>query len=208
MARGSSCWLLLLDQDSELSEDFLVVLKREIADAALHWEIAAIVPVVKDGRAIISPRRVFPGWTVPIPGPGPGRGEITAINSGAAIRVSELKRLGGFNSAFWLDYQDYWLFHALAQGGGRVLVSRNVLHHRLSVLDYPGSVSVTRYANILDAEMRFVNGYRPWLERPVLLLRLACRLFRQRRSATLSAFAPLTRTALLTQVNILVRGRR
>lgn len=206
MAQGSCSWLLLLDQDSDLSEDFLVVLRQEIANAGP--EVAAIVPVVKDGHAIVSPRRVLLGRTVPISAPGSGQGVITAINSGAAVRVSAVSSLGGFNPAFWLDYQDYWLFDALARLGSRILVSRNVLHHRLSVLDCAGSMSVDRYTNILDAEMRFINGYRPWLERPVLLLRLASRLFRQRRSAALSALAPLTRRALLRQLDVLVRGWR
>lgn len=207
LAEADGGWLLLLDQDSRLGEDFLEVLEREMVEAERDPQVAAIVPVVKHDATVVSPRRVLTGRTTPLCRPGVSEKEITAINSGAAIRVRDLVSVGGFNREFWLDYQDYWLFDALARQGKKVFVSRNVLQHRLSVHDLAGSVSVDRYRNILEAEMRFVNGYRPWLERAVLLARLGLRCLRQSRSAALSRLAPLSRRAFVQQAGMLLRGK-
>jgi len=200
-------WLLLLDQDSRLPADFFLRLAEAITGTARDPAVAAIVPVVRQDSNFLSPRRVRLGRTTPFSTPGIAKYELTALNSGAAARVVNLRALGGFNSDFWLDYQDYWLFHALARQGGRVCVSGAVLEHSLSVRDYSSGMTVDRYNSILAAEMRFANQYRPRLERVLLVARLAVRAFRQSRTLADPSYARATRVALVRQTKILLGAR-
>ncbi len=200
-------WLLLLDQDSRLPTDFFIRLAEAIAGSAHDPAVVAIVPIVRQDAAVLSPRRVRLGRTTPFSVPGISQCELTALNSGAVLRVAPLRALGGFNTDFWLDYQDHWLFHALARQGGRVCVSSAVLEHRLSVRDYSNSMTIDRYNNILVAEMRFANDYRPLPERILLLVRLAVRAFRQWRTLADSSYAQATRTALVRQAKVLLGAR-
>ena len=200
-------WLLLLDQDTRLPTDFFLCLAEAIAGPARDPGVAAIVPVVCQDSTVLSPRRVRLGRTTPFSAPGISKRELTALNSGAVIRVASLCALGGFNTEFWLDYQDYWLFHALARQGGRICVSSAVLEHRLSVHDFASSMTIDRYNNILAAEMRFANRYRPLLERVLLIGRLAVRAFRQWRTLADSSYVGATRIALVRQAKFLLGAR-
>ena len=112
-------WLLLLDQDTRLPHSFLECLLDAVDLYDTDQSVAAIVPFVKDGLAEISPRRVRFGRLAPLPRQSPplAECEVTAINSGAAIRVSFVQSLGGFNPNYRLDCLDHWLFRQLyAQG--------------------------------------------------------------------------------------------
>jgi hypothetical protein len=111
------------------------------------------------------------------------------MNSGSVIRVSAVAALGGFNTEFWLDYLDYWLFRSLQSRGGRVFVLPETLAHSLSFADPIGRMSEERYRNMLDAEHYFTAAFgSPWerFRLKLVLLKRAISFALQRRGARLA----------------------
>lgn len=100
--------------------------------------------------------------------------EITALNSGTVLKVSAIDAIGGFNSSFWLDYLDHWLFNRLYRFGYSIYVLNVVLRHELSVQSM-GNMAVSRYRNILSAEREFYRRCRPAGEKWIYRFRLVAR---------------------------------
>jgi len=177
VAKGNgSEWLLLLDHDTELTEDYFAQL--HLLDS-FDKNIAAVVPQIHCENQMISP--VYSDRLRPLQGERPGTGEqdtpVMAINSGAFIRVSFLDKINGFNSQFPLDYLDHWLFHEIYHNGSRVWVLDTKLEHELSVMDY-SRVSLKSYKSILDSEINFNKHYKKDLL-PAYRTQLVKRLVKQ-----------------------------
>lgn len=174
-------WLLLLDQDTQLPSTFLESLLRAIELYETNQSVAAIVPFVKDGLAEISPSRVLFGRLAALPKQLPSlvECEVTAINSGAALRVSFIQSLGGFNPNYKLDCLDHWLFRQLYARRKSVALSGSILKHKLSVTDYRNQVSLTRYRSILSSEVLFIETEKCRAEIPVYVCRLILRSVKQ-----------------------------
>jgi GT2 family glycosyltransferase len=176
-------WLLLLDQDTSPTREFLFELLE--AATALHatTEVAAIVPKLVVHGIIHSPatqfivqmRRQFRPPQKPIAQDVVGvlQQPLSAYNSGSTIRVSALRSIGGFPPEFWLDFLDHAVFHALYVRGYRIHVMRANLTHEASYSD-PDSVPFSRLHNVLMAQTLYVKRsgnfmdrllYRIWLLR-------------------------------------------
>lgn len=175
-SRGLS-WLLLLDQDTSLPLDFLDSLCKDIRLYEYDSSVVAIVPTVQSNGAVVSPKRV--GFTslcaLPRESHGVQEREITAINSGTAIRCDFIRSIGGFNNAYWLDYLDHWLFRQIYAHGKRAALSQSCLGHQLSVQDYRRNVSMKRYSSILKGEAAFMTTHKLKVQLPFYLLRLTAR---------------------------------
>jgi GT2 family glycosyltransferase len=190
--RGGCEWLLLLDQDTSLTEEFLSELIACANALQPDKEVAAIVPKLMVRGAILSPaqhfidyiryqftRRTFTFRQEDV-GVQPGR--ISAYNSGSTLRVSVLRSIGGFPKEFWLDYLDHAVFHALSASGYSVYVLRPVLKHELAESDL-NTRPIWRFRNVLKAQALFVKHagklgdqllYRLWLLRSSRRLRADC----------------------------------
>lgn len=179
LARGYADWLLLLDQDSCLAEDFLQEVSRCMTECETDRKVAAIVPRIFSAGKLISPSRVRVGRLAPEFATGMATYEITALNSGSLLRVDILDRLNGFNRNFRLDFLDHWLYWQIYQIGCYTYISSATLQHNLSVSDYNRSVSYERYVSILSAERLFINTCKPVNERLLYSLRLAMRAIKQ-----------------------------
>lgn len=157
-------WLLTLDQDTSLPEDFLTKMFDTADKLAADTTIAAIVPQVFNSDRMISPHwYAFGAWPRYLPAGFVGTHAATlfAINSASLLRVSALQRIGGYDPGFWLDASDLVLFARLAQGGGRVFVQGGVrVAQVLSQLDRATPLAPARLRNILDAESAFWDGER------------------------------------------------
>jgi GT2 family glycosyltransferase len=156
--QNGSQWLLLLDHDTELTDDYIT----EIFNIyAYPKEVAAIVPKVTNDQTMISP--IYSHSLRPLTEDRPGNGlqeqPVMAINSGSLIRVDFLNEVGGFNEEFALDYLDHWLFFEIYARGKKVWVLDVILEHELSVMDY-NRVSLNRYKSILESEGKFYKDYR------------------------------------------------
>ena len=200
-------WLLLLDQDTQLPPHFFESL---LGVADLHdanQSVAAIVPFVKDDLTEISPRQVLFGRLAPLPKQSSSLAtcELTAINSGAAIRVSFVQSLGGFNPNYKLDLLDHWLFRQIYARGKRVALSGSVLEHNLSVSDYRNQVSLMRYRSILSSEVLFMRTEKSRAEMPMYIARLLLRSVKQLIIYRRLELAALTCAAI---ASILLRSPR
>jgi GT2 family glycosyltransferase len=191
-------WLLLLDQDTRLPATFLECLLGVVNLYDTNQTVAAIVPFVKDGLAAISPSRVRFGRITPLPKQSPSviNCEVTAINSGSAIRVSFARSLGGFNPDYRLDFLDHWLFRQLNAHGKRVALTDSVLEHALSVSDYRDQVNLSRYRSVLSSELLFMTTEKRRVEIPVYVFRLLLRSVKQLVIYRRPELAALTSSAI------------
>lgn len=181
MSRSDGDWLILSDHDSQFPPSYLPDMVTLIHELKEDSSIVAIAPHVCCAGKPISPRTVhLGGRTHPLvlAFTGLHRGEIVAINSGMAIRASFMKRIGGFNTTFWLDYLDNWLCRMIYSAGKRIYIANTAIDHDLSVFNY-NRLSEERAENILRAEMHFYRHYKPWSEQVLYIFRLLCRGLKQ-----------------------------
>jgi len=169
-------WLLLLDQDTVLVPALFPVLFSAI-ESPLLPEICAVVPKLVRRGSVLSPQIVgrFHNHNFPDAFSGTYRGQITALNSAACLRVQALVAIGGFPREYWLDFLDHITFHRLQAVGGRTLILNVALEHSLSLQNLEEEMSVARYTKVLAAEWRFVretgSGGGPFVHRLRLIKR-------------------------------------
>jgi len=175
-------WMLLLDQDTTVTEIFLTHMMKYAAQLAPHAEIAAIMPTVRMGEVIVSPREMIFNSNRIYSGPsGIATGELIGANSGMFIRVEALRSIGGFSLDFWLDFSDLYVLHQFFLRGLHVWRAADVeLEHSISILDYDNLMPPWRYANFIGAEGAYNDLYKGWFENSVQTLRLWVRAVRQR----------------------------
>lgn len=175
-AKASGCeWLLLLDQDSSLSEEFL----RELVDAIeanKDERLGVIAPRLVRRGELLSPKRPQVSITEPFRHRAEGR-PMTILNSCACIRLSALEAIGGFPREYWLDFLDHIVFYRLQTRGWKLKTLEIEIEHELSIKNFAKEMSLERYKNVLDAEMRFVNETVPFVRRLSHRLLLIARSF-------------------------------
>jgi GT2 family glycosyltransferase len=188
-------WLLLLDQDTEVTLAYLEEMLALTEERRDDNRIAAIVPKLESDKGIKSPTLDFLEWLrrqMQFPRKralfatramyGLQEEQFSAFNSASVLRVRILEKIGGFPKEFWLDFLDVAVFNAIYASGGRMFVMHAKLQHELS-LDtkrfYEKDGSLARYQNFLSALVRFVHRYgdrgdlwltRFWLARNALVL--------------------------------------
>jgi GT2 family glycosyltransferase len=177
-------WMLLLDQDTCITEEFLLRCQEYGRDLAGSHDIAAVVPFLYAGTFQLSPRRLTMFSQPPIPD-GKSyieRRKMFAANSGTMVRVDALEKIGGYSLDFWLDHSDRYVFDQFHRQGFAIFVAADLrLQHELAMLDYDRRMTPERYRNFLEAEAAFDALYNGWPQRTVQTLRLPFRALRQRR---------------------------
>jgi len=172
-------WVMLLDQDTEVTAQYIAELIARTNELEEKHEIVAIVPKLTQHGTVCSPltpptyrhHRPFDKSFA-----GVSAESLHVFNSGAVLRVSALKEAGGFPKEFPLDYLDHATFAALQSRGGRLFVLRSTLEHELSSSNVRSTdaASVERHRSWLLAEHRFykLNGsVRDRIYRRIRLLR-------------------------------------
>ena len=149
-------WIVLLDADTAVSEEYVRTLKAAIAEDAT----SVCVPVLVDSKGKqLSPSKLY--------------GKPTAFNSGLAVRCEIMEQIGGFNRNYPLDYLDNWLCRELYIRHINLTVLPVRLLHNLSVNDPKHYVSKERYNSILHGERQFAEQYNEVIR---YKMRLLCRL--------------------------------
>lgn len=160
-------WLLTLDQDTSLPEDFIPSVEQIVLRVASDDSVAAIVPIIVDGGIVVSPTwwlwsaipRAFPATFS-----GVSRRTSSAFNSASVVRVSTLTLIGGYNQRFWLDNLDSDLYARLYKRGKRLYVASNIhVEHQFSMRNMNERVTLARYQNILSAGCAFWDMELGWL---------------------------------------------
>lgn len=173
-------WLLTLDQDTSLPDDFLDKLSDAVAYVTPLSRVAAVVPRITDKGRVISPNalsfKLFPKF-FPADFIGISLERTSAVNSASTVRVSSLKMIGGYDPRFWLDYSDAVMFHRLHCKGLRIFIAGNIrVEHELSVLNMAERVTLERYEDILGAESAFWDECMGQIAGVALFLRFAYRI--------------------------------
>lgn len=147
-------WLILLDQDTKLSQEYLdVVFQRQ-----LNTEMACYIPyIISPHKTIISPYFIGIGFR---------KKKITkivkakyltrcySINSATILNVKYfINNINIFSQNYPLDFLDHWYFHRFAQLNAKIGILPVQIEHALSVSNE--NVSLSRYKSILDAERIF-----------------------------------------------------
>jgi GT2 family glycosyltransferase len=185
-------WLLLLDQDTTLTWEFLSELVACVSTLRTEDNVAAVVPKLLAQGIIQSPAEHFIDYIrhqfsrFPDASSrevvGVQHSRVSAYNSGSTLRVLVLRSMGGFPKEFWLDYLDHAIFHAIYAAGHHVYVLRAVLRHDLGGGEL-NTLPIWRFRSILKAQTLFVKRvgnfgdrllYRFWLLRSIRRLRVDC----------------------------------
>lgn len=149
-------WLLLLDHDTELTEDYFAKVFELFRRNILTPEVVAIMPIVKANDITIAPvKRELILYHTPLNKTGLLTGNISGINSCTIIRVSFMNELGGFNLKFPLDYLDHWFFNEITKAAKYIYVLDTVIRQNLSIIN--AKIDPIRYRSLLRARVLFYS---------------------------------------------------
>jgi GT2 family glycosyltransferase len=185
-AQSLGCpWLLLLDQDTTVSAQFLLGMMGYGERLCHEQEIAAVVPFIFSHGTLVSPRRLLSFNRVrqiPVTFSGICKHKAYAVNSATLMRVSALREVGGYSEEFWLDLSDVYVFQAMHSKGRYIYVAGDLrVEHSIASMDFDKEMSPERYRNFLAAESAYVDLFLSPLEGWSQVLRLFVRTFRQYR---------------------------
>ncbi len=204
-------WMLLLDQDTTVSDDLLrgmIAYSEKFKDAE---EIAAVVPFVSSHGTLVSPRRLLSFnrvQQIPLTFNGLCKDKAYAVNSATLMRVAALREVGGYSDEFWLDLSDVYVFQGLHRKGKYMYVAGDLhVEHSIASMDYDKEMSPQRYKNFMAAESAYVDLFLPPLERLSQLLRLSVRTVKQYRRYENKIFSKITWEYFLQRL-FLTRARR
>ncbi len=172
-------WLLLLDQDTKLNENYFIELKSTLEKIKDSKDIVAIVPrVYQEENINISPSKVlWGGIHRPINSLYVGKYEdnLMAIGSGIVLKTSFIKSIDGFSRLFWLDCLDRWIFYKIHNNNKSVYVLESKIYHELSILNFNKLMNVQKYHNQILYEAIFMLKYKKLSETLFFILRLVRR---------------------------------
>jgi GT2 family glycosyltransferase len=176
-------WLLLLDQDTTVSDELLRGMIGYSEQFQDKHEIATVVPFIFSHGTLVSPRRLRSFNRVeqiPITFAGLCKDKAYAVNSGTLMRVAALREAGGYSEDFWLDLSDVYAFQALHRIGKYMYVAQELrVEHSVASMDFDREMSPERYRNFLAAESAYVDLFLSPPERAFQLVRLFLRVLVQ-----------------------------
>jgi GT2 family glycosyltransferase len=144
-------FLVLLDQDSEVTNDFICALDDLINDCGRHIGIWC-PDVFSCGRPISPYSLNILGW--PNFSPRSDANCLYGINSFSVVDTNFIEYIGGFNTFYWLDCLDLWLYERARQTGWKIGRLSTSVNHDLSLVS--GEISLTRLKSIAYFEACFV----------------------------------------------------
>jgi GT2 family glycosyltransferase len=204
-AKSIDCpWLLLLDQDTTVTADYLQRMLAHLKGVESNQTIATIVPFVRSHERLVSPRRfgrLIRNHQIPHSVSGIYQDDGYAVNSGTMMRVSALCEVGGYSEEFWLDLSDAYIFQALYRHGKRMYIASDVeLAHSIASMDYDREMTPERYRSFLAAENMYLAIYRPRLVNLAQSFWLMARAARQYRRYKNKEFARMTLSFLWQRI--------
>ena len=182
-SQNGSEWLLTLDQDTAVPDDFFVRMAAAVRASTRYAGMGAIVPQIAASGRQLSPNYfefgALPRWYrmgyVGVP-----KEPVFAFNSGAMLKVAALKQVGGYDPRFWLDDSDALIFSKLHEHGKRVYIAGDIqVEHEFSMKDMQNRMSPARYRNALFAETAFWDLRMNWAAGWERTARLTLRMVKQ-----------------------------
>lgn len=166
-------WLILLDQDSVLSKEYLDIIFNSELDSGR----ACYIPkILSKEKKTIAPYSVGFGFRKKYN--ITEKSKLYSVNSGTILNVEFfIDKIGKFSPNYPLDFLDHWYFNRIHKMGGKVCMLNAEIVHDLSVAS-GGVVSLPRYLMILTAERKFIYNELGILNRIPYKLNLLRRIFR------------------------------
>lgn len=154
-------WLLLLDQDSEITDEYFIKLSETLSNKQITENTVSIIPFLIENVRIISPHKniFFQLIRSPINYTGLLKGHITALNSLTLLRVEFISQIGGFSYKFPLDMLDYWIYYQIYKKNKLVYLLDLKVQHHLSVNNFEKNMTVERYQQIIFSEKQFIKEF-------------------------------------------------
>jgi GT2 family glycosyltransferase len=188
-------WLLLFDQDTTVSQEFLPGMLAYSKRFQNDLEIATVVPFIHSHGTLVSPVRLGrfnQNKQIPATVSGIYRHKGYGVNSATLMRVAALREIGGYSEEFWLDLSDVYAFQAMYRKGRYMYIAGDLhLQHSIAASDFDKEISPQRYRNFLAAESAYVDLYSSPLEQVCHLLRLLARTIRQYQRYQNKTFAKI-----------------
>lgn len=176
--REGISWLLLLDQDTIVTAEYLAEVFQRVSDLKDRHELAAIVPKLMQDGVLLSPHWPYGERSRQSFGDRSGVLEpnVRVYNSGALLRVVAVRAAGGFPLDYPLDYLDHVVFARLKAQQGRIFLLNAALPHQLESKSqdvHKALKNSPRLRGMLAAETRFYRQYGSRRDRLLLLRRRA-----------------------------------
>lgn len=152
-------WLLLLDQDTEITDDYFNKLSAYLSANSITNDIVAIAPFLTENKRQISPHNIFffNNLVSKVKKPGVQHRHIIALNTLSLIRTEFISKIGGFSTKYPLDMLDYWTYTQIHKHQMKIYVLNTYVEHSLSVSDFEKNMSVSRYADLVKAEKNLMS---------------------------------------------------
>lgn len=177
-------WLLLLDQDTTFTKQYIQEIKRLDINKISNAVVAIIPRVISVvGERIIAPTKMLLGGICrPIMlSSGVVTTPISGINSGTLLRISYMNSINGFSKKYTLDMLDHWYFRKIFRDGKSVYLMESIIYQDLSVFgNFEENVPFNRYRQMLNAEAFFIKE-EGLLNLLIFKLRLFLRVLKQFR---------------------------
>lgn len=177
-------WLLLLDQDTTFTKQYIQEIKRLDINKISNAVVAIIPRVISVvGERIIAPTKMLLGGICrPIMlSSGVVTTPISGINSGTLLRISYMNSINGFSVKYTLDMLDHWYFRKIFRDGKSVYLMESIIYQDLSVFgNFEKNVPFNRYRQMLNAEAFFIKE-EGLLNLLIFKLRLFLRVLKQFR---------------------------
>ena len=172
-------WLLLLDQDTTVPQGYFTRL-QDFLKSGYPENLAAVVPVLKSGEIILSPKAVSPFLRLESDIKHKGYNKwITAINSMSLMNVDFLQSIGGFSNKYQLDMLDRWSYTQIMKHNKQVYVLDLCSNHNLSFLNLEENITPARYSDYMKVESIFVADEMNHFYRVFHKIKLFVRSLRQ-----------------------------
>jgi GT2 family glycosyltransferase len=212
LAESLGCpWLLLLDQDTTVSEEFLKTMVGYSEQLAPRADIATVVPFIFSHGTLVSPRRLLSFnrvQQIPPTFSGLCKDKAYAVNSATLMRVTALREVGGYSEEFWLDLSDVYVFQALHRIGKFMYIAGDLhVEHSIASMDFDKEMSAERYRNFMAAESAYIDLFLPPVERCAQLVRLFVRTVRQYRRYENKVFSRIAWQYFLQRLFLSKAGR-
>jgi GT2 family glycosyltransferase len=154
-------WLLLLDQDTTFTIQYIQEIKR-LDFNNISNSVVAIIPRVVSlvGKSIIAPAKMLLGGICrPIKlSSGVVNIPISGINSGTLLSIFYMNSINGFSEKYTLDMLDHWYFRKIFNDGKSVYVLDSFINQELSIFgNFEENVSFIRYQQMLKSESLFIK---------------------------------------------------
>lgn len=154
-------WLLLLDQDTAITAEYIKEIMSLEIDK-LSKNVVSIMPRVISALndKLIAPVKMSKGGICRsvLLESGVEQKGISGINSGTLLSVSFMSDINGFSSSYSLDMLDHWYFREIKRNGKEIYLLHSNIKQELSIYgNFEENLSVSRYSQLLNAENHFLT---------------------------------------------------